>query len=148
MKKRIILIVCLCAICLFTVWNFSTVTHKVTGTMTEAEKTETANGIIQYKRYNTLLNFKKLSGTISIYKDDTLEKYATEYEIMGTVFKAEKCWSVTVTRYSSESNQYVFGMLYFDKDMQNIILSTDEMEFTAADAIFIENVNEYRQITE
>lgn len=46
----------------------------------------------------------------------------------------------SVIRYSGELNGFVTGNFFFDRDMKNVVLITDEVEFIAADAAFYELV--------
>lgn len=144
MKKKFMLIILLTAICIIVIIGLGNITNEFTGTLTQDGTSVSVDAKVQYKRYHTWFRTKNPYGSIAITSEDFSGHDTTEYMMLGSFLKADEIYTVTVTRYSEEVNAYVFGTLFFDKEMENIILSTDELELFSANDSFIEKVNEYR----
>ncbi len=141
MKKiiGIVCIVCLGLVAIIGIVCWSSKTVKFSGHIAENGTTAEGDILVEHKRYNSLFGFKNIKGKVSVCREGQDED-SIQYDFSGSVFKAENWYMASVIRYSGELNGFVTGNFFFDRDMKNVVLITDEVEFIAADAAFYELV--------
>lgn len=140
--KKIIGIVCIVCLCIAVIMGIvccTSKTVKLSGHITENGTTAEGEILIKHKRYNSLFSFKNIKGKVSVCGEGQDED-SIQYDFLGSVFKTENWYMASVIRYSGELNYFVPGYFFFDSDMKNVVLITNEMEFIAAEDGFYELV--------
>lgn len=141
MKKKFFVVgVFLIACITLFVWYNCANNNNLNGVITINGKTEKGYATLQYKNGDSLFGFAKIHGNINVCLDESEEKSYAKYEFSKDVLKADDVYMVTVNRYSEKENRVEFGEFYFDKEMKNVILITEEMEFISANDSFSKKV--------
>ncbi len=140
--KKIIGIVCTVCLGIAAIMGIvccTSKTVKLSGHITENGTTAEGNILVEHKRYNSLFGFQNIKGGVSVCGEDQDED-SIHYDFFGPVFKAEDWYMTSVNRYCGELNHFVFGSFFFDSDMKNVVLITDELEVIAAEDDFYERI--------